>query len=169
MKTEQQQVAEWMQAFGQEVPDKVTMPSLEVRKLRARLILEEARETVTALGVYWDTDAGRWNETNGTDHSLEMIADGIADSLVVLLGTAVACGIDIKPVFDEVMCSNRSKMWTSEELEALKEDYFINKKVLNYTYKEYDKSIVGERRFILMLDGKVIKSPSYSPANIVLK
>ena len=52
MTENQKQVRDWMSAFGQETPDKPGIPSLEVRKLRAKLILEEALETiVNGLGV----------------------------------------------------------------------------------------------------------------------
>lgn len=176
MNKEQQCVKDWMTKFGQDTPPTPVIPSLEIRKLRAKLILEEALETISALniGVYLknqddefdclqdiqDITFTEWDSPLSKPDLTET-ADGIADSLVVLLGTAVACGIDIEPVFEEVMRSNDSKLWTENELNEAK-------KIPNckYIYKEHWITN-NPRRFIVMLDGKVIKSPSYSPANIL--
>lgn len=46
----QQRVEEFMGKFGQEVPDKPTMPDEDTRLLRAKLIFEETLETIYALG-----------------------------------------------------------------------------------------------------------------------
>lgn len=67
----------------------------EIAKLRERLIVEEVRdELLPAL----------WSE------NLVKIADGIADSIVVLIGTAIAYGIPLKQVWKEVHRSNMAKM-----------------------------------------------------------
>ena len=191
MQEEQDKVTEWMSVFGQETPDKPMMPSLEVRKLRAKLILEEALETIEALGVHVELKQAFYHGDNNCSKekieiedvefyvhanmraSIDKIADGIADSLVVQLGTAVACGIDIKPIFDEVMRSNWSKAWTGHEL---KERPSV--KGMSITCS-YCKRSIGDCICDTLLDdrcwvvtdasGKVIKSPSYSPANIILK
>lgn len=65
----------------------------ELKKLRKRLIEEEVGETIKAL----DAD------------DLPGVADGIADSLYVLIGTAVAAGIDLHPVWREVQRANMDK------------------------------------------------------------
>jgi len=66
------------------------------------------------------------------------VADGLADVLYVVIGTAVAYGIDIQEVFDEVHRSNLSKtVWDEEQ-----QRYTIEK-------DEF---------------GKGIKPPTYSPA-----
>lgn len=174
MMKEQFRVAEWMAKFGQDYPpiDSNIIPSLEIRKLRAKLILEEALETIAGLGFEISIDAAYGKQPVITVNSsltyednlkpnLIEIADGIADSLVVLLGTAIACGIDIEPVFEEVMRSNDSKLWTHDECLTAPSDY-------NYTC--VDKSKIGTDRCYLVKDrmGKVIKSPSYLPAKILL-
>lgn len=116
MKKEQEMVREFMKAAGQECPGELRMPNWQVCTLRLKLIYEETRELQTAL---FDKD---FVET----------ADAIGDLLVVVLGTAVACGIDIEPIFNEIHRSNMTK--------------FID----------------GHRRE----DGKWIKGPSYSPAEL---
>lgn len=182
MKTEQQMVRDWMIKFGQETHNNnPTIPSLEVRKLRAKLILEEALETIAGLGLESILDL----EHSGSGEvkidgiifmeppesigaNIEEIADGIADSLVVLLGTAVACGIDIKPVFDEVMRSNNSKLWMEEDLENKFPKGISQAKENNHYPTLVEEQPEGCTAIFLVKnkDGKVIKSPSYSPANI---
>jgi len=185
MKTQQKQVADWMRKFGQEVRDTPTIPPLEERKLRAKLILEEALETIKALGIdslhdsmgcICDFDEvlealGRCQDLDWGDcHTpkLTKIADGIADSLVVQLGTAVACGIDITPVFDEVMRSNHSKLWSDDN--DLDNDKVAEMKAQGCTFTLVAEHPECDVSLYLCKDkdGKVIKSPSYSPANITL-
>ena len=144
----QEAVGVFMQKFGQDCPDKPTIPSFDIQKLRLELIDEERGELRAALA------AGNLIET----------ADAIADLLYVVYGTAVACGIDIDKVFEEVHRSNMSKLWTMAELVALDdklEFYIISPEVIIP-----DRNA---RQFIVKIaSGKVIKSPSYSPANIQL-
>lgn len=116
MTKEQQMVREFMQLAGQETPDKPTLPSIPIQRLRAELIREELGELV---GAFLSDD-------------LIEVADAIGDLLYVVHGTAVACGIDMEPIFNEIHRSNMSK--------------FID----------------GHRRE----DGKWIKGPSYSPADL---
>lgn len=119
-KTEhQQRVESFMRLAGQEIPDKPTIPSEEVRLLRARLILEEALETIEALGCRVGLDFGIDDDVLA-DHSkykivrcgvpdLEQIADGVADISVVSIGTLSACGIADDPILREVDESNLRK------------------------------------------------------------
>src|SRR6185436_12973045 len=108
MTNEQNQVKQFMTSFGQEVPNKPTIPSLEVRKLRAKLILEEALETIRdglGIDVIFDdfkndtellsskTAKFIFEEANGITPSLELIADGCEDLKVVTEGCLVACGL----------------------------------------------------------------------------
>ena len=148
MNTEQRQVREFMEAAQQALPSQPTVPSLEVRMLRASLMLEECIETIRdGLGldifikaptdhgarledVLLAQEAGLWFELHSGD--LVCIADGCADTKVVTDGTALACGIDLEPVFAEVHRSNMSKF-------------------IDGTFRE---------------DGKYVKGPSYSRAAI---
>jgi predicted HAD superfamily Cof-like phosphohydrolase len=68
-------------------------PHLKQVALRASLIEEEVDETIQAM----------------TGGSITGVADGIVDSIVVLLGTAVTYGIDIRPIWDEVHRTNMAK------------------------------------------------------------
>lgn len=117
MKQYQLLVKQFMQLAGQECPSQPCIPSDTVQALRVRLHEEEAIDELCKAFLNED---------------IVEIADSIADSLVVVLGTAVACGIDIEPIFNEVMRSNMTK--------------FID----------------GYRA----PNGKWIKGPSYTPANI---
>lgn len=63
------------------------------KNLRIELISEEVKETLKAL----------------EEGDLVEIADGIADAIVVLLGTAVTYGIDIRPIWNEVHKTNMAK------------------------------------------------------------
>ena len=117
MRKSQDLVDQFMRTARQSAPPHPKVPDKKICALRLKLHEEEA---VIELREAFDKE------------DIVLIADSIADSLVVVLGTAVACGIDIEPIFQEVMRSNMTK--------------FID----------------GHRRE----DGKWIKGPSYTPANI---
>jgi predicted HAD superfamily Cof-like phosphohydrolase len=164
MNNEQKLVSDWMQKFGQECKEKPGLPDLGVRILRAKLILEEAFETINALGFLvadkHDCEI-RLNDAGFIPTgfpNLEAIADGCADLRVVTIGTEVACGIDGEATFNEVMRSNESKLWTHDEIHS--EDFMEG-----YSSEWVDSPV--EREYVVKdKDGKVIKSPSYSPANL---
>lgn len=187
MTNSQKSVRDWMAAFGQKTPEKPCVPSLEVRKLRAKLILEEALETCYALNMHpylrrnhyeddmLEEDSYVFWEDKNQEIKLSDIADGCEDLKVVTEGTLVACGlvrepprtksgillptcyIGVDPLFDEVIRSNWSKMWTEDELDVYLSDDECKK---HQVTKHGDKYLVKDS------SGKVIKSPSYSPANL---
>lgn len=64
------------------------------------------------------------------------IADGIGDAIFVLIGTALEYGIPLDHIFTEICRSNMSKKWLDEP--------HIRKRA----------------------DGKILKPPTYSPADI---
>jgi predicted HAD superfamily Cof-like phosphohydrolase len=84
-------VAEFHTAMGQTIGE---TPTVRDRFLRRSLIHEEAEETRDAL-VRCD---------------LVEVADGLCDLIYVALGTAVACGIDLEPIFAEVHRTNMAKL-----------------------------------------------------------
>lgn len=107
-------VRKFMEGAKQECPDKPTIPDEKTRLLRAKLILEEALETVDALCVrvfvgeyelihdglsdlYGGGDMCMEAELKISDESmmdsLEKIIDGCCDLKVVTTGTLIACGI----------------------------------------------------------------------------
>lgn len=122
---------ERVEAFMDQIPSQlpslyVKMPSLQVRKLRARLLLEECLETINdGLGLsVWLGDENMSSifcvqlamEYISFDDekqpSLAELADGLADLEVVTLGTASAAGLDMEPIFNEVMDNNMKKLGT---------------------------------------------------------
>lgn len=103
----QQRVDRFMVLAKQDVPTKPVVPSTEIRALRARLILEEALETIDALGcVVFAGDQIKQNPVTAkglkgglvsvnADHepNLTEIVDGCCDIIVVTTGTLSACGV----------------------------------------------------------------------------
>ena len=96
-----------MREAGQTVPGAVTEPPAITRTLRAKLILEEALETIQALGF----TVRLWGDVVTVDNcgfladrdvDLEGVADGCADLLVVPVGTLIAFGIDDEELLEEV-------------------------------------------------------------------
>lgn len=113
----QHRIEDFMRLAGQELPSKPTIPSLEVRRLRAKLILEEAFETIEkGLGLsVLDTGTrmtiipDELTLVQTSDPDLEQIADGCADLSVVTIGTLSACGISDSELLEEVDASNLRK------------------------------------------------------------
>lgn len=124
MRSEHQiRIDEFMHLAKQELPGDPCIPSEEVRLLRARLIMEEALETIRALGFnpHFIDGSGYWDYL---DHQIVMesiqfeldrdadlieIADGCADLSVVTVGTLSACGIDDEPLLESVDRNNLDK------------------------------------------------------------
>ncbi len=138
MQTQYQKVREFMQAFGQECPERPGIPSDEIRKLRWKLIAEEADELLVARDA---TEA----------------FDAILDLLYVVLGAGIAYGISEEQIakgLAEVHRSNLSKFWTNEEAAHVQSAILA-------------RGVYSDRPYIVRnMDGKIIKSPSYSPANL---
>lgn len=138
MTQHQQNIRDFMIEAEQDCPVMPIEMDEATRILRAKLILEEAFETIEeglGLCVYALDRPLRFNhlsfEAYGVQNNIAL-ADGLADLSYVSEGTAVATGIDMEPVHAEVHRSNMSK--------------FID----------------GHRD----ASGKWIKGPSYSPANL---
>lgn len=169
----QVEVEKFMKLGGQEVPPSPTIPSLEVRRLRAKLIFEEALETIHALGLIiifsdcvnsdeYATDSLHKNfkyEIVGANNPiLEQIVDGCCDLRVVTTGTLSACGIkDLQPQ-EMVDANNLEKFkWTPEDIKK-----FVNENDRSFSYDWQGKETCVVRN----KDGKIIKPPSHKPPSL---
>ncbi len=130
-------VREFMRTFQQYVPSNPIMPDPVTQNLRYRLIDEEAQELSEA--------------TNAKEY-----LDAIGDLLYVVYGAALAAGFSphqVDAAFCEIHRSNMSKCWSDDEIDCIPADSRSHR--------------VGENRHIVRRnDGKIVKSPSYSPARL---
>ena len=182
MTKESQNVKKFMLAFKQECPSKPIQIDEKTAKLRAKLILEEAFETIVkGLGLevvisdggingdftenfvtltesvvdkkLWQVDFLKFKEVD-----LVELADGVSDVLVVTEGTAIACGIDSEPIHEAVSNSNLSKFWTTKEIES------------SPIAKDLVFEAVDDDKFIARnSDGKITKSPGYISATPLIE
>lgn len=86
-------VHEFHTKFGHPTPPAPTMEGVRI-DLRKKLTQEECVDE-----LHKALDEG----------DLPGIADAVCDGIYVLLGTAIECGIDIRPVWDEVQRANMAK------------------------------------------------------------
>ena len=156
MNADQLAVESFMKSFGQVVRTTPTIPTDEEADLRISLLDEEVQELREAFVNQTKVD----------------IADALADILYVLLGTASTCGMDLGRIFSEVHRSNMSKFWKSNEVaDLLNRDaqevyqYIADAPLSN---EEFDCRRISKVHWTVKnKEGKIIKSPSYSPADIV--
>lgn len=155
----QRMVADFHRTFRFDGATMPTMPSdMKVRHLRIRLIDEELNEFADA---------------NSKGDIIET-ADALADMLYVIYGACDVYGIDIEPVFEEVHRSNMSKLWTHPEKTAhltkwghTPPEELLTFELVNTPPPEGHILENNYRSYIARRpDGKVVKSPSYSPADI---
>ena len=85
--------------FGHEVNHRPKFPEVTTQQLRIRLVNEEADELEHAI----------------LTNNLVEIADALADLLYVTLGTAIAYGINIIPIFAEVHRTNMLKSTSKDD------------------------------------------------------
>jgi predicted HAD superfamily Cof-like phosphohydrolase len=126
-----------MRTYQQCIPERPFMPDPVTQNLRYRLIDEEAQELAEA--------------TDKTEY-----LDAIGDLLYVVYGSALAAGFSphqVDAAFTEIHRSNMSKVWTDDEVDCIPADCRSHR--------------VGDNRHIVRrTDGKIVKSPSYSPARL---
>ncbi len=129
------QVEEFMIAAGQEVKDSPGVPSDDVVRLRAKLVMEEFFELLEAM---FKQDSAMEKEMIETAHrraalaieklpvDVDMIevADACADIDYVVEGGRLAFGINGKPIADEVQRTNMAKFgegsWVREDGKRMK-------------------------------------------------
>lgn len=140
MKDAIEQVTLFHVATSQPVLPRPAVPPHDRVRLRAKLIFEEAMETIGALYGFSREDVSR-RLILPTNHLLDQldpqaqiveVADGLADLIYVCIGCALEFGLPLDKVFEEVQRSNMSK--TVDRLTRP--------------------------------DGKIVKGPSFSPPDI---
>ncbi len=92
--TNNEKVKQFMEIYGQLVPDKAHFPDRNTIHLRVDLIEEELQELHEAIA----------------DENLIEIADALTDLLYVVYGAGHTFGIDLDKTFAEVHRSNMSKL-----------------------------------------------------------
>ena len=99
-------VAQFKEAHGHELPDKLEVPEFKRMELLSNLVKEEFREVMESIYPLWDhpKDDGRM-EVDPVN-----LAKELADLVYVTVGMAIECGIPLDKVWDEVHKSNMSKI-----------------------------------------------------------
>ena len=180
----QQDIVTLMKQFDQEVKESPEMPDAKTRLLRARLVFEEALEFVRACGCTVSMGDGTpvidsisvVNDPNGTPDLTEYV-DGCVDQLVVTYGALNAAGVEVEPAWGEVQRSNMSKAWPHCDVcDAVLEHGSLERGSLEHGSGQElvhpgDVSAHGGLWSVVLKvhkreDGKFIKAPTYSPANL---
>ena len=174
----QEDIVTLMTQFEQEVKESPALPDTATRLLRARLVLEEALEFVKGCGctvtLSGSSDARPAviddirvvPDPNGTPDFTEYV-DGCIDQLVVTYGALNAAGVKAQSAWDEVQRSNMSKAWPHcSACDAV----LVRGADEEMIHAEGADAHGGNWRTILKVhkreDGKFIKAPTYSPANL---
>jgi len=175
----QEDIVTLMKQFDQQVKDAPELPDPATRLLRARLVFEEALEFVKGCGcTVTTTSAGAKAETPVIDDisvvldpvgkpDLTEYVDGCIDQLVVTYGALNAAGIKAQPAWDEVQRSNMSKAWPHCSVcDAVLE----RGAGAELVHPKHAPAHNGDWKAVLKVhkrpDGKFIKSPTYSPADL---
>jgi predicted HAD superfamily Cof-like phosphohydrolase len=172
----QQDIVTLMKQFEQEVKDSPELPDPAIRLLRARLVFEEALEFVKGCGcTVMMPSAGETPviddiavklDPNGKPDFVEYV-DGCIDQLVVTYGALNAAGIQAQSAWDEVQRSNMSKAWPhcsvcDVVLERGSGSDLVHPGDANAHSCVWQTVLKVHKRE----DGKFIKAPTYSPANL---
>lgn len=169
----QQDIVTLMKQFDQEVKESPEMPDAKTRLLRARLVFEEALEFVRACGCTVSTgeaavidDISVVLDPKGTPDLTEYV-DGCVDQLVVTYGALNAAGVEVEPAWDEVQRSNMSKAWPHCDvcdavLQRGSGPELVHSDDVNAHGGLWSVVLKVHKRE----DGKFIKAPTYSPADL---
>jgi predicted HAD superfamily Cof-like phosphohydrolase len=142
------QVADFHRTFKAPILDTPQIPSEQRCELRVSLLQEELNELSQAI----------------KDNDIVEIADALCDIQYVLSGAVLEFGLGDKFVelFNEVQRSNMSKACSTEEEAQRTLEHYKQKDGTEGYYKQVGDKWVTYRNG----DDKVLKSISYSPANI---
>jgi predicted HAD superfamily Cof-like phosphohydrolase len=169
----QQDIVTLMKQFDQQVKESPEMPDAKTRLLRARLVFEEALEFVKGCGCTVDLADGATvindirvvADPNGTPDMTEYV-DGCVDQLVVTYGALNAAGVRVEPAWDEVQRSNMSKAWPHCSVC----DAVLERGAGTELVHPGGDAHGGAWSTVLKVhkreDGKFIKAPTYSPADL---
>src|ERR1700692_1166048 len=174
----QEDIVALMTQFEQEVKVAPELPDAATRLLRARLVFEEALEFVRACGCTVTMSGSNDAEpaviddirvvldSSGTPDFTEYV-DGCIDQLVVTYGALCAAGVKAQSAWDEVQRSNMSKAWPHcSACDAV----LVRGDGEELVHPDDSDSHAGNWQTVLKVhkreDGKFIKAPTYSPANL---
>lgn len=105
----------------QKIPEKAyTIPDHDTRALMAKLVFEEAMETIDALGFGIEEDVSEGgfrvysrlmqsNKYEGITLDMEKIIDGACDLTYVAVGVMIGMGVPDQPHLTEVCIANNNK------------------------------------------------------------
>jgi len=174
----QEDIVTLMVQFEQDVKDSPELPDAATRLLRARLVFEEALEFVRACGCTVAKAGEDGTKTTVIDEISVVAApelapdfteyvDGCIDQLVVTYGALVAAGVKAQSAWDEVQRSNMSKAWPHcSECNAV----LVRGTGEELVHPDVAAAHGGNWHTVLKVhkreDGKFIKAPTYSPANL---
>ncbi len=174
----QDDIVTLMKQFEQEVKGAPELPDETTRLLRARLVFEEALEFVRACGctvVRGESDGAKAAvideisvvvDSSGSPDFTEYV-DGCIDQLVVTYGALNAAGVKAQSAWDEVQRSNMSKAWPHcSACDAV----LVRGAGEELVHPDDAGAHGGDWHLVLKVhkreDGKFIKAPTYSPANL---
>lgn len=102
-------VEKFMRAMDQDVPALPSYPDIKTIDMRMKIVGEEYRELIIALNrAHMNVECGAYSHKNRLNNLIE-IADAVADTVYVNVGTALAFGLPIERIFDIVTAANMAK------------------------------------------------------------
>jgi predicted HAD superfamily Cof-like phosphohydrolase len=177
----QEDIVTLMEQFNQQAKESPELPDPGTRLLRARLVFEEAIEFVRGCGctVTMPLAGSNGEEQTAVIDSIGVVldptgnpdlveyVDGCIDQLVVTYGALNAAGVKAQSAWDEVQRSNMSKAWPHC---SVCDAVLVQDAGLELVHPEETSAHNGDWTSVLRVhkrpDGKFIKSPTYSPANL---